>query len=83
MKVAIYGSLYEGDPVSVEPNDHPIAQTLFPPLFVVADAFGISSEQLFKYITRVDYIKVYTAAGNLLVLTRMELYENNHSDMVH
>jgi len=83
MRVAMFGSLFEGDPVTIVPNAYPIRDTLFPHINQAAWFFGVKPDYLREAILNSDYVKVIGHRGEIVILMSPWLYQLNCSDMVH
>lgn len=77
--LAIFGAIYEGDPMS-EPGESKVViqETLYPPLVELARHYGVSPRDVYDQIVRHGRIEIM-GAEELVVVTHAYTHDNNTS----
>lgn len=81
--VAVYGSLYEGDPVTMTPTSRPLRYTQYVPLRLVASQLDVNHESLFWAVVENFQAIVDDGKDMKVVIMRLDLYELNVTKSVH
>lgn len=65
-KVALFGAIYEADPISLT-GDRLIHNTLYPKLWMVADHMRVSREKLYQDFVKDGYVRIVSPEGMVIV----------------
>lgn len=80
--VAVFGAVYEGDPEGAQGHGPLIRDTIYPPMRLVAEHFGMPVHKLRNELRKYGYVK-FRHKRDITVVMHTDLHELNRSGSVH